>query len=110
MVKERALQSPMLAESDKSLVVVKMENLTLLLSEVKSLRAEIATIKAGSQKRLYTNKEIMVLLGIKDKLLKKYRDDGLLAYRQVGDKFWYTQDDVDKFLAMNYYAAYREAC
>lgn len=110
MVKERALQSPVLTESDNSLVVVKMENLTLLLSEVKSLKAEIATIKASSQKRLYTNKEIMVLLGIKDKLLKKYRDDGLLAYRQVGDKFWYTQDDVDKFLARNYYAAYREAC
>ena len=51
----------------------------------------------------------MELLGIKDKLLKKYRDDGLLSFRQVGDKFWYTQKDIDQFLSNNFYAAYRVA-
>lgn len=110
MTEQKTLQSPALAASESPFVMVKMESLTLLLNEVKSLRAEIATIKAAPTKRLYTNKEVMELLGIKDKLLKKYRDDGLLAYRQVGDKFWYTQADVDQFLASHYYAAYREAC
>lgn len=110
MIEQKIVQSPVSAASESPFVMVKMESLTLLLDEVKNLRAEIATIKAVPQKQLYTNKEIMDLLGIKDKLLKKYRDDGLLAYRQVGDKFWYTQTDVDQLLASNYYAAYREAC
>lgn len=110
MTEEKTLNSPVMAASENGFIMVKMDSLTLLLNEVKSLRAEIATIKAAPTKRLYTNKEVMELLGIKDKLLKKYRDDGLLAYRQVGDKFWYTQADVDQFLASHYYAAYREAC
>ena len=110
MAENRTVQNPVSVATESPFVMVKMECLTLLLDEVKGLRAEIATIKATPQKQLYTNKEVMELLGIKDKLLKKYRDDGLLAYRQVGDKFWYTQTDVDQFLSSHYYAAYREAC
>lgn len=109
MADEKTLNSPVIA-SENGFVMVKMDSLTIILNEIKSLRKEIGSIKAAPQKQLYTNKEVMELLGIKDKLLKKYRDDGLLAYRQVGDKFWYTQTDVDQFLASHYYAAYREAC
>ena len=50
--------------------------------------------------QIYDNKAIKQLLGIQDKLLKKYRDDGLLGYSQIGDKYWYQQDDIDKLLSM----------
>jgi len=108
MADEKTLNSPVMV-SENGFIMVKMDSLTLLLNEVKSLREEIGSIKVAPQKQLYTNKEVMELLGIKDKLLKKYRDDGLLSYRQVGDKFWYTQKDIDQFLSSNYYAAYRVA-
>ena len=107
MTEEKTLNSPVMAASENGFIMVKMDSLTLLLNEVKSLREEIGSIKSAPQKQLYTNKEVMELLGIRDKLLKKYRDDGLLSYRQVGDKFWYTQKDIDQFLSSNYYAAYR---
>jgi hypothetical protein len=45
--------------------------------------------------RIYNNKEIMELLGIKDKYLKKLRDNGYLGFSREGDKYWYTQKDVD---------------
>ncbi|MBD5305275.1 MAG: helix-turn-helix domain-containing protein, partial [Bacteroides sp.] len=41
----------------------------------------------------------MALLGIKDRYLKRLRDNGLLGYSRHGDKYWYTQVDVDNFLA-----------
>ena len=108
MADEKTLNSPVIA-SENGFVMVRMDSLTLLLNEVKSLREEIGSIKAAPQKQLYTNKEVMELLGIKDKLIKKYRDEGLLSFRQVGDKFWYTQKDIDQFLSNNYNAAYRVA-
>ena len=37
---------------------------------------------------------------------RKYRDDGKLAYPKEGDKFWYTQEDIDQFLSHNHYEAY----
>lgn len=53
--------------------------------------------------RIYNNKEIMELLGVKDKYLKKLRDNGYLGFSREGDKYWYTQKDVDCFLHSFYY-------
>ena len=39
----------------------------------------------------------MALLNIKDKYLKKLRDNGYLGYSREGDKYWYTQEDIDRF-------------
>lgn len=86
-------------------VMARTDILTDLWNEVRNLRNELSTIKATPTNYIYTNKEIKELLGVQDKLLKKYRDDGLLAYSQVGDKYWYKQSDIDKFLESNYYAA-----
>lgn len=54
--------------------------------------------------RIYDNKAMMELLQIKYKYLKKLRDDGHLAYSRVGDKYWYTQEDVDRFLKKFHYS------
>lgn len=53
---------------------------------------------AATAQRVYDNKGLMEYLNIGDKLLKKLRDEGLLGYSHYGDKYWYTQADVDKFL------------
>ena len=95
--------------NNSSFIMVKTESLEELYNEVKSLRNELRTIKTTSSNKIYTNKEVKELLGIQDKLLKKYRDEGLLAYRQVRDKYWYTQADVDQFVNSNYFAAYNVA-
>lgn len=56
--------------------------------------------------RIYTNATLKELLGVGEQLLKKYRDYGLLSYSKVGDKFWYSQKDVEEFLAKNYYTSF----
>ncbi|MDE6305577.1 MAG: helix-turn-helix domain-containing protein [Muribaculaceae bacterium] len=54
---------------------------------------------AEDEPRIYDNKALMALLGVKDHYLKRLRDNGLLGYSRHGDKYWYTQADVDNFLA-----------
>ena len=56
--------------------------------------------------RLYDNKSLMEMLNIKDKYLKKLRDNGYLGYSREGDKYWYTQEDVDCFLRRFHYEAF----
>ena len=55
---------------------------------------------------LYDNKSLMEKLNIKDKYLKKLRDNGYLGYSREGDKYWYTQEDVDRFLRRFHYEAF----
>ena len=62
------------------------------------VEAQSANISHATRQRIYDNKALMALLNIKDKYLKKLRDNGYLGYSREGDKYWYTQEDVDRFL------------
>ncbi|MDL2305959.1 helix-turn-helix domain-containing protein [Bacteroides sp. OttesenSCG-928-D19] len=86
--------------------LIETEKLNEILNGFKSLEEQFREIANADRKAIYTNKEIMALLHIKDKTLKKYRDDGKLGFHKEGDKFWYTQADIDQFLANNHYEAY----
>lgn len=56
--------------------------------------------------RLYDNKSLMEMLNVKEKYLKKPRDNGYLGYSRQGDKYWYSQKDVDDFLKRFHYDAF----
>lgn len=60
----------------------------------------------STAKEVFTNKEVMELLGVKDKLLKLYRDNGMLSYSKVNDKYWYRRDDIEEFLKNHRQAAF----
>lgn len=64
-------------------------------------------INPEALQRIYDNKALMSLLGIKDCYLKRLRDNGLLGYSRHCDKFWYIQADVDRFLAQYHYAPFK---
>ena len=53
---------------------------------------------AKCKMKIYTSEEVCHLLCIAPKLLVRYRKEGLLPYSRVGDKYWYTQKDIDEFL------------
>lgn len=55
---------------------------------------------------IYDNKSLMQYLNIKDKYLKKLRDNGYIGYSREGDKYWYTQRDVEDFLRRFHYAPF----
>ena len=62
-------------------------------------KVETLSFPQEEANRIYDNKALMAHLGIKDRYLKRLRDNGLLGYSHYGDKYWYTQADVDNFLA-----------
>lgn len=89
--------------------LIDSEKLNKLILSIETLNEQVKKLsnKSGyEKKKIYTNSEIKELLGVQDKLIRKYRDDGKLAYHKEGDKFWYTQEDIDQFLSHNRYEAY----
>ena len=50
-------------------------------------------------KPVYTDRDMMEMLHIDRKTLKKYRDEGLLSYSHPFDKYFYKYDDLQHFLA-----------
>ena len=77
------------------------------LSEKELLEKILSKLEQQANKKLlYSNKEVMDMLGVKDKYMKKLRDNGYIGYSREGDKYWYTQEDVDKFLRRFHYEAF----
>lgn len=77
-------------------------NIEVLSRQVKELSKKSNVV----EKEIYTNSEIRELLGVQDKLIRKYRDEGKLGFHKEGDKFWYTRNDILQFLSHNHYEAY----
>ena len=76
---------------------VESVELNTLLGELDTIESSLERISAPSELVIYNN-EINSVLGVEEKLLRRYRYDGKLSYTKVGDKYWYTQNDIDEFM------------
>lgn len=85
-------------------------------ADMEAVQAALATLEQLCDKnvekndtnslKVYNNKELATLLGVSDKTLRQYRNEGLISYSRVDDKIWYTQEDVDEFLQKHRYDAF----
>jgi len=91
----------MLDENVKIVDYVKLsDGISALVKEVQNINERISQ-KSGMT--IYTNKALLELLQINTSTLRKYRDEGYLGYSKVGDKYYYTEDDVTRFLTTNHF-------
>lgn len=76
----------------------KLETLAICIShKVNALK------RKKYKKKWLTNDDIRDLLGVNDRLIKKYRDSGFLKYSQEGKKYWYSREDIEFFLNKTHY-------
>ena len=85
---------------------VESVELNTLLGELDTIESSLERISAPSELVIYNNNEINSVLEVEEKLLRRYRYDGKLSYTKVGDKYWYTQNDIDEFMVKHHRKAF----
>lgn len=92
----------------KEMLLIEKTQWDTLVSKVGDLTRQVSILKNSytPQPKYYTNKELYELLGVEERLIRKYREQGLLAYSKVGDKYWYSQQDVLDFLEKTRHPAF----
>lgn len=92
----------------KEMLLIEKTQWEMLVSKVRDLTQQVSILKNSytPQPQYYTNKELRELLGVEERLIRKYREQGLLAYSKVGDKYWYSRQDVIAFLEMTRHPAF----
>ena len=55
---------------------------------------------------IYDNQSLMKLLGVSGAYLRKLRDNGYLGFSRHGDKYWYTREDVNRFISRFHYEVF----
>ena len=57
--------------------------------------------------RFLTDREVSARLKVSRRTLQDYRNNGMIAYYQLGGKILYKESDIEKMLAANYREAFR---
>lgn len=70
-----------------------------LIAQLDSMIDYVREVKNNNSVAVYTNASMKENLGVSDKLLSRYRNDGLLPYSRVDDKYWYTSQDVNTLMS-----------
>ena len=81
---------------------VESVEINALLGELDNIEACLDRVSGPTELKVYNKNEICSVLGVNEKQLRDYRFKGKLSYTKVGDKYWYTQDDIDEFMAKHH--------
>ena len=76
------------------------DTLDRLLDGIENLVANSRPTLGGE--RFLTDREVSARLKVSRRTLQDYRNNGMIAYYQLGGKILYKESDIEKMLAANY--------
>lgn len=68
---------------------------------VESLKEAVTALHGklkGSEKEFVGNEEFMQMMSISKRTAQNWRDEGIIAFSQVGSKIYYSTADINKLL------------
>ena len=91
--------------ADRELEVGFIGKLNALLEGIEKMDASCKTSLGNEQ--FLTDKEFSARLKVSRRTLQDYRNNGMIAYYQLGGKILYKESDIEKLLMGGYRNAYR---
>ena len=69
-----------------------------LMSSIDCATKSLRKMNEGEELNIYTNEDMGKRLGVSETLLSRYRNERQLPYSKVGDKYFYTDEDIENFI------------
>ena len=91
--------------ADRELEVGFIGQLDALLEGIE--RMEASHKASPSNEQFLTDKEVSAWLKVSRRTLQDYRNNGMIAYYQLGGKILYKESDIEKMVMSGYRNAYR---
>ena len=91
--------------ADRELEVGFIGQLDALFEGIERMDAEHKA--SPSNERFLTDKEVSAWLKVSRRTLQVYRNNGMIAYYQLGGKILYKESDIEKMVMSGYRNAYR---
>ena len=95
-----------LISKDNEWIIHFMGSLDRLLDSFEHLTANYRLTLNGE--RFFTDKEVSARLKVSRRTLQDYRNEGRIAYIQLGGKILYRESDIERMLNDGYRPAFRQ--
>lgn len=69
-----------------------------LMASIDCATKSLRKMNGGEELTIYTNEDMCKKLGVSETLLSRYRNERQLPYSKVGDKYFYTDEDIESFI------------
>lgn len=83
-----------------------MEQLDTMLDGIESMNEKSRA--SFSNERFLTDRKVSARLKVSRRTLQDYRNNGTIAYYQLGGKILYKESDIERMLLANYREAFRK--
>ena len=77
-----------------------------LLEKIEEINLRLQPSSKSIRDLIIDNDDFISIMKIHSRTAQRWRDDGKIAYSQVGAKIYYTQDDIESFLRSHYNEAF----
>jgi Helix-turn-helix domain len=109
MILKNLTRSFIFAFKTKNMEVITFETATFkeLWNQVELIKQLIQQKEKHFTEQWIDNQELMKLLKISKRTAQNYRDAGVLAFSQIGNKIYYKISDIDLLMKKHYQKAFK---
>lgn len=81
------------------------EKVSAMSKCIEDLQNEIHQLNKSvlNHKLVYSNQEVLKLFDTTQPTLRKWRNEGLLGYSQIGSSYFYSVEDIKRFLENHHF-------
>ena len=88
-------------------VILTKDQYQNLLAHIEEIKSSITLSGKDSKDPFLDNQQFIQLMNISKRTAQSWRDEGIIAFSQVGGKIYYRMSDVQKLLDSNYKPAFK---
>ena len=74
------------------------EDFRTLITSIDCATKSLRMMNESEELNIYTNNDMCKKLVVSETLLSRYRNERQLPYSKVGDKYFYTDEDIESFI------------
>ena len=83
------------------LTILTKEQYQVIISRFDELNNHLKNLNSLPKKQLIVNNDFMKLLNISKRTAQTWRDEGKISFSQIGNKIYYTKEDIDEMIENN---------
>jgi hypothetical protein len=88
-------------------VILTQEQYNEIINRIDEIKTEIKSSSRASENDFVDNVDFIKLMNISKRTAQAWRDEGKIAFSQVGGKIYYKMSDIQELLNHNYNPAFK---
>jgi len=88
-------------------IILQKNQFTELLNEMKDIKYALEVTPKITKKNFLDNQEFVEIMGISKRTAQTWRDEGVIAFSQIGSKIYYQMCDIKELLDKNYKKSFK---